>query len=148
MIAQIEGAALAAAIRASPWAYPALEALHIAALATLFGSLLVLELRVFGAGRDIPLAALARFASRTALAGFLIAAVSGGLMWSSDATALSANPAFLVKLALITLAGINAALFHLHGTLERAGVAARMQAGASLVLWAAVIAAGRLIAYV
>lgn len=148
MIAQIEGAALAVAIRASPWAYPALEALHIGALATLFGSLLMLELRVFGAARDIPLAALARLASRTALAGFLIAAASGGLMWSSDAAALSANPAFLAKLALITLAGINAALFHLRGSLERTGASARMHAGASLVLWAAVIAAGRLIAYV
>ena len=148
MIAQIEGAALAAAIRTSPWAYPVLEALHIAALATLFCSLLVLELRVFGSGRDLPLAALARLVSRTALAGFLVAAASGALMWSSDAAALSANPAFLAKLALITLAGINAALFRLHGSLERAGIAARMQAGASLVLWAAVIAAGRLIAYV
>ncbi|MGZ9031490.1 MAG: hypothetical protein ACXW2G_08955 [Burkholderiaceae bacterium] len=148
MIAQIEGAALAAAIRASPWAYPALEALHIAALATLFGSLLVLELRVFGAGRDLPLASLARLVSRTALAGFLVAAASGGLMWSSDAAALSANPAFLAKLALITLAGINAMLFHLRGSVERADAGARMQAGASLVLWAAAIAAGRLIAYV
>lgn len=148
MIAQIEGSALAAAIRAAPWAYPALEALHIAALATLFGSLLVLELRVFGAGRDLPLAALARLASRTALAGFLVAAVSGGLMWSSDAAALSANPAFLAKLALITLAGLNAALFHLRGSPDRADAAARLQAGASLALWTAAIAAGRLIAYV
>ena len=148
MIAQIEGAALAAAIRTSPWAYPALETVHIVGLATLFGSLLVFELRVFGAGRDLPLAALARLASRTALAGFLMAAASGVMMWSSDAAALSANPAFLAKLALITLAGINAALFRLRGSPERADAAARMQAGASLVLWAAAIAAGRLIAYV
>ena len=148
MITQIEGAALAEAIRVSPWAYPALEALHIVGIATLFGSLLVLELRVFGAGRDLPLKALARLASRTALAGFIIAATSGGLMWSSDATALSANPAFLTKLALITLAGINAALFFLRGSPDRADAAARIQAGASLVLWAAAIAAGRLIAYV
>lgn len=148
MIAQIEGTALAAAIRASPWAYPALEALHIVGLATLFGSLLLLELRMFGAGRGLPPVPLARLSSRTALAGFLTAAASGSLMWSSDAAALSANPAFLAKLALITLAGMNAVLFQLRDSAERTDAVARMQAGASLVLWAAAIFAGRLIAYV
>jgi hypothetical protein len=148
VIAQVEASAIAAAIRASAWAYPALEALHIAAIATVFGSLLLFELRMFGAGRAIPLPALSRFASRTALAGFGLAAASGGLMWSSDAVALSANPAFRVKLVLIALAGANAALFHRRGSAVRHDHFARLQAVVSLTLWAAAIGAGRLIAYI
>jgi hypothetical protein len=148
VIAQIEGSALAAAIRTSLWAYPALEALHIAAIGTLFGSLMLLELRVFGAGRALPLPALSRFASRTALAAFGLAAASGGLMWSSDAAALSANPAFRVKLGLITLAGANAAAFHRRASAVRHDGMARLQAVVSLVLWASAICAGRLIAYI
>jgi hypothetical protein len=148
VIARIEGSALPEAIRASAWSYPMLEALHIAAIAALFGSLLLLELRVFGAARAIALPALARFASRTALAGFALAAASGALMWSSDATAISANPAFLVKLSLIAVAGVNAAWFHRRRSAERADAAARLQAGASLALWASAIVAGRWIAYV
>jgi hypothetical protein len=121
---------------------------HIAAIGSLFGSLLLLELRVFGAGRGIPLPVLSRFASRTAFAAFGLAAASGGLMWSSDATALTANPAFRAKLALITLAGANAALFRRRGSAVRHDGIARLQAVVSLVLWASAICAGRLIAYV
>jgi hypothetical protein len=148
VIAHIEGSALAAAIRTSLWAYPALEAVHIAAIGSLFGSLLLLELRVFGAGRGIALPALSTFAARTALAGFGVAAASGGLMWSSDAAVLSANPAFRAKLVLITLAGVNAALFLGRRSAVRHDGVARLQALVSLVLWAAVIGAGRLIAYI
>ena len=61
---------LAEAIRHSVWAYPVLETLHIAAFATLVGSLLVLELRVFGAQPALSLTALGRLAVRTALMAF------------------------------------------------------------------------------
>lgn len=148
MIAQIEASAIAASLRASEWAYPALEALHIAAIGTLFGSLLMLDARLFGAARAIPLPALVGLATRAALAGFAVAAATGALMWSTDASALSTNPAFLTKLALITLAGLNAALFHRHRGGEHADPAARLHALASFALWVGVIGAGRWIAYV
>jgi hypothetical protein len=146
--AEIEASPLAVAIRASAWTYPALEALHIAGIATLFGSLLLLDVRVFGAARAIPVPWLARLATRVSLAGFALAAASGALMWSTDAAALSANPAFRTKLALITLAGLNAVLFNARHGAEKADAIARLQAGASLALWLGAIGAGRWIAYV
>jgi hypothetical protein len=86
----LEGWPLAEAIRHSVWAYPALETLHIAALATLVGSLLVLELRVFGAQPALSLTALGRLAVRTALTGFAFAVLSGSLLFLSDAGEIAA----------------------------------------------------------
>ena len=65
------------------------------------------------------------------------------------------NPAFRLKLVLIAAAGLNAAIFRRApfrsvgdwDTGRRAPVAARIAAGVSLVLWTAVIACGRLLAY-
>ena len=148
MIAQIDGSALAEAVRTSAWAYPVLEAVHLCSLAALFGGLLVLDLRLFGAGRDIGLRPLARLSARVAAGGFAGAAGSGALLWASDAVALSANPAFLAKLALITVAAINAAFFQLRDSARRHDRIAYLQAALSLALWIGVICAGRLIAYV
>ncbi|HSQ09622.1 MAG TPA: hypothetical protein VLN25_03250 [Burkholderiaceae bacterium] len=144
----LEGWPLAEAIRHSVWAYPALETLHIAALATLVGSLLVLELRVFGAQPALSLTALGRLAVRTALTGFTLAVLSGSLLFLSAATEIAANPAFRVKLVLILMAGGNALVFHARDSLRRHDTVARLQAGLSLTLWFGVIAAGRLIAYI
>ena len=144
----LEGWPLSEAIRHSVWAYPALETLHIAALATLVGSLLVLELRVFGAQPALSLTALGRLAVRTALTGFTLAVLSGSLLFLSAATEIAANPAFRVKLVLILMAGGNALVFHARDSLRRHDTVARLQAGLSLTLWFGVIAAGRLIAYI
>jgi hypothetical protein len=145
--AAVEAWPLAAAIRRSAWAYPVLETVHIAAFASLVGSLLLLELRVFGAQPALPLPALGRLAARTALVAFAVAAPSGALLFASDAAHIAANPAFRTKLVLILMAGVNALVFHLRHSLRRHDAVARAQAACSLVLWFCVIAAGRAIAY-
>ena len=147
MLAMLEATALAEAIRRSVWAYPALEAVHIAGVGALFGAVLLLELRVFGLGRDIGVVPLARLVLRTALAAFACAVLSGALLFISAATEVAANPAFRVKLVLILIAGANALVFHARGGLRGGDSLARLQAAASLLLWLSVIVAGRLIAY-
>lgn len=147
MLVRIEAQAVARAVRESLWAYPALEIVHIAALAALVGSLLTLELRVFGAQPAIPLWALGRLAVRIAVAGFLLAAASGSLMFIARATEIGPHPAFIIKLGLMGLAAVNAAVFHARDALRRHDRLARAQAALSLVVWLAVIAAGRLIGY-
>ena len=131
-----------------PWAYPALEVVHIVGIAMLFGGLLVFELRAFGLGRDLPAALLARLTLTPALAGFGLCAATGLTMFAGQPSELLANPAFRLKLLLIALAGLNALLFHLLGgtaTLEsRRG---RLQCLMSLGFWLAVIICGRWIAY-
>jgi hypothetical protein len=147
MLATLEATALAEAIRRSVWAYPLLETVHIASIGALFGSVLLLELRVFGLGRAIGVVPLARLVLRTALGAFACAAISGSLLFVSAATEVAANPAFRVKLVLILIAGFNALVFHARGGLRGGDTLARLQAAASLLLWLSVLAAGRLIAY-
>lgn len=146
-LSRLEASALAEVIRSSVWAYPLLETVHIACFAVLFGSLVLLEVRVFGIGRDIALAPLMRLAVTVALVAFVGAASSGSLLFISSATEFAAHPAFQAKLVLIAVAGLNAVVFHLRGSVQRHDGVARLQAAASAALWLLVITAGRLIAY-
>jgi hypothetical protein len=137
----------AAWISASTWAYPALEAMHIVGISMLVGSLLLLELRVWGFGVAIPVRDLSRLALSVSVAGFGLAAFSGLLMFASQPGELLANRAFLVKMGVLTVAGTNAALFHARDGLTRLDAVARVQTAASVGLWIAVIILGRWIAY-
>ena len=144
----IEAWPLSEAVRRSVWAYPALETIHIAAFATVFGALMLLELRVFGAAPAVPLPPLARLAVPVALVAFTVAAAAGGLMLISSATELVFNRAFQIKLGLILIAGANAWWFHRRGSLVLHDGFAKVQSLLSLLLWLGVITCGRLIAYI
>jgi len=135
-------------LQSHPWAYPALEAIHVMGIALLFGGLLVFELRLLGLGRALPIAALARLTLLPALLGFGLCALTGLTMFAGQAQELLINPAFRLKLLLISLAGLNAAVFHARpGPLAEDGPA-RLQGLLSLGIWLAVILCGRWIAYV
>jgi hypothetical protein len=136
------------ALTQSAWAYPALEVVHLLGIALLLGNLVGLELRFWGAVRELPLAALARLNLSLAVLGFSIAAASGLLMFATQALSLIANPAFLWKMGLLTLAGCNAAAFHARGGLARDDAMARVHTGFSVLVWLSVLTAGRWIAYV
>jgi hypothetical protein len=129
------------------FAYPLLEVLHIVGIAALLGSLLLFELRVWGLGSALPIVALARLALPLSLGGFALAATSGALMFASQSAELIANRAFVVKMGLLLLAGLNAAFFHARGGTARLDSLARAQTLLSLGLWLAVIFCGRWIAY-
>ncbi len=134
-------------INTHPWAYPLLEVVHILGIALLFGSLVLLELRVWGWARELPLRALARLALRVSLLGFVLAASSGGLMLISQWNELLANRALITKMVLLGLAGVNAVVFHARGGLDMADRIARLQTALSLGLWVLVVVCGRFIAY-
>jgi hypothetical protein len=144
---------VAAWIRTSPLAYPALEVAHLWALAVVFGTILIVDLRLIGlrlGGLDrFPLAALARALLPWTIGAFIVAALSGGLMFISRAPDFVANAAFLSKLVLLGLAGLNALALHLRGGIDalRSSVN-RWQGALSIALWLGIIASGRWIAYV
>ncbi|MEF7614812.1 hypothetical protein V4F39_12890 [Aquincola sp. MAHUQ-54] len=129
------------------WLYPALEAVHIAGIALLVGSLMLLELRIWGWGAAVPVRPLARLALPVTLGGFAIVAASGLLMFASQPAELLAHRLFLWKLGLVGLAGVNAVLFHARGGLSKLDVLARAQTALSVGLWLAVIICGRWLAY-
>ena len=136
------------ALAAHPWAYPAFSVVHLIGLGALFGGLLVFELRTLGARRELDPGALARLAIPTALAGFALCAVSGAAMFATQPQELWVNPALRVKLALIAVAGLNAAWFHWRGGVRVQDRLGRWQCLLSLGIWVAVIICGRWIAFV
>lgn len=131
-----------------PFAYPLLEVLHLLGIALLVGNLVLLEARVLGAGRALPVTELARLTAALAVAGFSLVALSGLAMFASNPVELLANRAFTLKLGLVGLAGMNAAAFHARGGVQRLDAVARGQILLSLALWLAAMVAGRWIAYV
>jgi hypothetical protein len=134
-------------IATHPYAYPLLEALHIVGIALLLGSLVMFELRVWGFGAELPVPALSRLALPITLGGFALAAATGLLMFASQPGDLIASRAFVVKMGLVMLAGLNAAAFHARGGAARLDRTARIQTLLSVGLWLAVIVCGRWIAY-
>lgn len=151
----IEHSALAQIIRDSVWLYPVLNVSHVLAAALLAGTIVVFDLRVLGAGRKLDVVPLAGLILPVSIGALAVAAPTGALLFSAEATALIRNPVFLVKMGLIATALVNIVVVHA-GTfrdVDRWGYAfvappaARVAAALSLGLWLGVVAAGRLIAY-
>jgi hypothetical protein len=136
-----------AALQSHPWAYPALEALHIVGIALLLGNLVALEMRVFDRAVALPIDALARLSLTVALGGFALAAATGLLMFATQPAELLANRSFLWKMGLLAAAGGNAAWFHARGSLSKLDTTARAQMLMSTAIWLAVVFCGRWIAY-
>ena len=135
-------------LRTHPFAYPTLEVVHIIGIALLLGNLVLLELRVWGFGKALPVKDLARLALLLAACGFALAAASGLVMFATQAGELLANRVFVIKIGLLTLAGSNAAWFHGRDSLTKLDTTARLQTLLSTLIWIAVIFCGRWIAYV
>jgi hypothetical protein len=134
-------------LRTHAFAYPALEVVHIIGIALLLGNLVLLELRVFGLGKALPVKDLARLALLLVISGFGLVAASGLLMFASQAGELLANRAFVIKMLLLTLAACNAAWFHGRDSLTKLDALAKLQSFASTLIWIAAIFCGRWIAY-
>ena len=151
----LEGLAIARAMREELWLYPAVEIVHIVGLAVLVGSVVMFDLRVLGLSKHIPVRALARHLLPWSLGALLLIVPTGLLMFSAHAGDFLANRAFQLKMGLLLAAGINAAIFHTGpyttvaawDTGERAPAAAQASVALSIVLWLAIIACGRLLAY-
>lgn len=154
-IALLERSALGEAMRRSLWLYPGVEVVHIAGFALLVGAVLLFDLRLLGVSRTVSVRGLARHLLPWAWLALFAIVPSGVALFSAHATDFASNPAFQAKLALIACAGVNAALFHRgvyrsveawdqhRATPPGAKVSALVSAG----IWIAVIACGRLIAY-
>jgi hypothetical protein len=140
-------------MRGVVWAYPLVETLHIGSLATLFGTMAVVDLRILGVSKALSVEALMRHALPMALIAFCLAGATGLMLFLAHADDLIGNRMFILKICLIGAAGTIAAIFHsgrranpaIWGT--TAPWEARLTAGLSLLIWTGVIACGRWIAY-
>ncbi|MFM7255385.1 MAG: hypothetical protein ACKO3C_06960 [Betaproteobacteria bacterium] len=125
-----------------------LEVVHLLGVSLILGNLVLVDLRIFGLGTSLALEDLARLALPLVLLGAGLCALSGLLMFSTQASDLLANRVFTLKMLLLTLAAGNAVWFHLRGSLRRLDRTARWLAFTSLVLWLITLGLGRWIAYV
>jgi hypothetical protein len=154
-VGAIEGSALAQLMRHSLWAYPAVEIVHITGIILLVGSVAMLDLRLLGLSKSIPVSALARHLLPWSWAALLLIVPSGLAMFAAHATDFLGNGAFALKMGLLLAAGCNAAFFHVgpYRTVKEwdvgraAPAAARLSAAASLIIWVGVVSCGRLLAY-
>lgn len=149
----VEASAPAEYLRASRYAYPLVNAAHILALATLFGSILALDLRLLGLFRAVPVAPLAKVLPRVSAAGLALALATGLALFAVQPFDYLAHRVFPVKLALIALGAASALLLHRAvgwQTVLRDGVVpprVRAAAALSLLAWSGAIIAGRLLAF-
>lgn len=138
------------------WSYGIINLAHILGITMLFGAILLLDLRMLGAWRSIPLSAISRPATTVAIIGFCVAVMSGLPMLSVKSTDYIGNPFLLIKFPAIGLALANVWLVHrteawrAHRTRDLMPAEKRRLAiGAvlSLTFWLTAITAGRMIGY-
>lgn len=145
---------VAAALKASGTLYLVVNAAHILAIGLIVGAILPLDLRLAGLVRAVPIAAVGPLLSRTAAIGVVAALATGLCLFSVRPQEYAANPAFLVKVALVALGIVNALVLHARGAWQAAMAtdsappALRMQALLSMVIWLGALLAGRWIAFI
>jgi hypothetical protein len=151
----LEQSVLGAAIRQSTWAYPAANVLHILALTLFAGGAAAMDARLLGLFAAAPPASVVLPARRIAIVGLMGMILSGAVLFTAEASHVAMNPVFQIKAALIALGVLNAVLAAraLASALAAAGphellpARVRVAAAVSLLIWLAVAACGRLIAY-
>ena len=138
------------------WALPTVLTLHTAGMALLVGASWVLDLRLLGISRNVPLSAF-RWVFPAIGIGLVVNLVTGVLLFTKNATTWGASIPFLVKMCLV-IASV-ATLMPIRSLVSRReGIAAggagdvtrnaRLLAIASILAWAGAVTAGRLLAYV
>jgi hypothetical protein len=157
LLAWLEGSALGRAMRESGvWTYGLVNLAHILGVASLFGPLLVLDLRLLGLWRRIPIAAIAAPLERVATAGFAVAATSGLCLLATNATEYIGNPFLPIKFTAIAVGLANVGVLKsLPGWQARGARAPTPResrhlaaaGGISLLAWLTAVGAGRMIGY-
>ena len=157
---QIASLPLATAIRTGlswRWLFPTIEAAHVVAICTVFGSILLLDLRLIGLGE--PGTKVSRYSAELlplTWIAFVLAAVTGSLLFIANAPDYVFNLQFRLKMLFILLAGVNMAVFQ-WGTYRRVQdweaqipppVAARVAGLVSILCWTTVVVLGRWVGFV
>lgn len=144
LLVAVEGSAYASWLRRSFITYPLVNAAHIFSIGAVVSYVMLMDAKFLGWTRERP--AIDPLLRNLALAAFIVAVLTGLSLFAVRASEYAFNPAFQYKLGLLVLAGLNIALFTLTGR-DKPSVA-RLSATASLVIWPAILVAGRFIGFV
>ncbi len=124
-------------------------------IALLVGAAFLFDLRLLGFSRVLPITGLAQHLLPWSRRGLILIVPTGILLFITNAQALGQDFTFWLKMGLLILAGLNAMVFHTYTFLkvntwnvnQAAPLQAKLAAVFSLILWTAIIASGRLLAY-
>lgn len=154
LFAAIEQGALGQTMRSSPLLYPLVNVAHVLGLALLVGPIVMLDLRLLGLSRRLPLRLLVQHLLPWSIFGLVVMVASGFLLFVAEATAYAVNSVFQIKMALVAAGIVNAIVFELIALRswrdwENSAVPpfCRLLAFLSLLIWPLVAVSGRLIAY-
>ena len=152
-IVLLEATALSKGLRTSIWLYPIINTLHIVGLGLLLGATVVLDLRLLGWRRSVSVASLAPVLLPIAGSGLAIAVAAGMLLFIARPLDYVFNNLFQIKLALLVLALLNI-WWCMHSAAWQQAVSSgqinariKTSAALSLLLWLAIVFAGRMIGY-
>lgn len=143
-------------IAESLWAFPMIETVHVIALVTVFGTIAIMDLRMIGlASTRVPITRLSADTLKWTWMAFVLAAITGTLLFISKASSYMINPYFLVKMGVMALAGLNMLVFHFmtYKTVDQWDTAAKPPSAvrfagiASLVMWTVIVFCGRAIGF-
>ena len=153
---RIEYSGVGTYIAESTWAFPTLETLHVIALVTVLGTIFVVDLRMLGlTSNKFAVTKTANDTLPLTWGAFVLAAITGLLLFVSKASSYVINPYFLWKMAMLALAGLNMMYFHFitWRTVEHwdrdasMPVAVKVAAALSIIFWLAVVFFGRAIGF-
>ena len=157
LLAWLESSLLGHAMRESGvWTYGIVNLTHILGVSSLFGSVLVLDLRLLGAWRSVPLAQIARPTVPVAFTGFVVAITSGACMIATNATEYVGNPFLYIKFPAIGLGILNVAALNFlpawkarktRDLSSNEQLQLAVTGGVSLLCWLTAVSAGRMIGY-
>jgi len=144
------------ALHESLYMYPLIESAHVLTLCVFLGIAATFDLRLLGiALRRVPMSEIKRRLGPWMTGGFIVMVITGALLFYAIPVRSYQNIFFRIKVVMLILAGLNAFVFH--STVDRRIAewdrdplpprAARRAGAASLVLWAIIVVAGRMIAY-
>ena len=156
LLAALEASSIATSIRESLYLFPFIEAAHVIGLTMVFGTIAIVDLRLLGlASTRRPFSRIASDIMRWTWAAFALTALTGLLMFSTNAAVYYHNVYFRAKMAMLVCAGINIVIFertagrsmHRWDRDVAAPRAGRTAAVVSLVVWIGIIFLGRWIGF-
>lgn len=156
LVERIEASSLGEWMRTSLISMPVVESIHVMALAVVFGSILIVDLRLLGLPNTRrPFSAVSAELLHFTWAAFVVAAITGVMMFAANASTYFVNTAFRLKLLMLLAAGANMAVFQSRTVRTLAQwdkdvpppLAARVAGALSIVIWTCVIFLGRWIGF-
>jgi len=138
------------AMNGPEWAFPVVQSLHFMGFALSIGTVAIVDLRLLGLVlRGRPASQLAADLAPWTISGFAVMLITGFLMFSADAVRYHVNPSFQFKMVCLLVALLYHFTIHRMAAARDASRFPAALAGAlSLLLWTAVVAGGRMIAFV